>query len=123
MVVTTIFLLSCTHRQSETSMGDIFDEANLPPAEKLIQVAREAYNFDRVRVLADSLEKTGDISAVTANFYRGVVAFNRGLLKVSEFCKMKTSAILRRSWFAPNWWIISEVVFHILFLRIFAAAN
>ena len=92
MVVTTIFLLSCTHRQSETSMGDIFDEANLPPAEKLIQVAREAYNFDRVRVLADSLEKTGDISAVTANFYRGVVAFNRGLLKVSEQNLRKATA-------------------------------
>jgi serine phosphatase RsbU (regulator of sigma subunit) len=87
MVVTTILFLSCTSRQSKASVGEIgsiFDEANLPAAEKLIWEAMNIYDSNIILALTDSLEATGDISATTASYYRGAAASNRGMLTVSE---------------------------------------
>ena len=85
MVVITILLLSCTSRQSETSMvGDIFDEANLPAAEKQIWKAMNIYDSNQILALTDSLEKTGEISAITACYYRGAAAANKGMLEMAE---------------------------------------
>ena len=84
MVVTTILFLSCTNRQSKAPTGDIFDEANLPAAEKLIWDAMNIYNSNLIFALTDSLEETGDISAATACYYRGAAAANKGMLKMAE---------------------------------------
>ena len=85
MVVITILLLSCTSRESETSMvGDIFDEANLPAAEKQIWKAMNIYDSNQILALTDSLEKTGEISAITACYYRGAAAANKGMLEMAE---------------------------------------
>ena len=84
MVVVTILFLSCTSRQSKAPTGDIFDEANLPAAEKLIREAMNVYDSSLILALTDSLEKTGDISAVTACYYRGAAAANKGMLKVAR---------------------------------------
>ena len=87
MVVSTILFLSCTSRQSKAPVGeagDIFDEANLPAAEKLIWEAMGLYDSNRILALTDSLENTGDISATTASYYRGAAASNRGMLTVAE---------------------------------------
>ena len=79
-----ILLAGCNGRKDETPTGDIFDETKFPAAEKLIMEARDVYDAKRMTALADSLEKTGDISAVTANFYRGGAAVNKGMLKEAE---------------------------------------
>lgn len=67
MVVITILFLSCTSKQqSEVPTGEMFDEANLPAAEKLIWKAMNVYDSQLILKLTDSLENTGDISAITA---------------------------------------------------------
>jgi hypothetical protein len=83
MVVIIIFFLSCTNRQSKAPTGDIFDEVNLPAAEKLIWKAMNVYDSNLILALTDSLENAGDISAVTACYYRGAAAANKGMLKVA----------------------------------------
>lgn len=80
-VVTTILFLSCTSRQSKAPVGEvggIFDEANLPAAEKLIREAMDLYDSSIILAITDSLEDTGDISATTASYYRGAAASNKG---------------------------------------------
>lgn len=71
MAVATIGLFSCTSRQENKPIGGIFDEANLPAAEKLIKKAMNVYDSSLILALADSLEKVGDISATKACYYRG----------------------------------------------------
>ena len=83
-VLAAILLLSCTGRQSKTPVDDIFDEANIPAAEKLILEAVDVLDAERMRTLADSLEQTGDISAITANYYRGGSAIYQDNLKEAE---------------------------------------
>ena len=95
MVVTTIFFLSCTSRQSKDPVGEagsIFDEANLPAAEKLIREAMDLYDSSIILALTDSLENTGDISATAASYYRGAAASNKGMLKVAEQHLKKATA-------------------------------
>ena len=95
MVVTTILSLSCTSRQSKAPVGEvgsIFDEANLPAAEKLIWEAMNIYDSSIILALTDSLEATGDISATTASYYRGAAASNKGMLTVSEQHLKKATA-------------------------------
>jgi len=79
-MLAAILLLSCTGK-NKPPVGDIFDETNLPAAEKLVVEAVEAYDTDRIKTLADSLETTGDLSAVAANYYRAIAATNQGNLK------------------------------------------
>ncbi len=90
MVVASILFLFYINRQNKT--GNIFDEANLPAAEKQIWKAMDVYDSNLILALADSLEKTGDISAVTANYYRGAAAANKGMLTVSEEYLKKATA-------------------------------
>ena len=87
MVVSTILFLSCSSRQSKAPVGEIggiFDEANLPAAEKLIWEAMDLYDSSIILAVTDSLEKSGDISATTASYYRGAAASNRGMLTIAE---------------------------------------
>jgi serine phosphatase RsbU (regulator of sigma subunit) len=90
IVVTIILFLFYSYRQSKT--GNIFDEANLPAAEKQIWKAMNLYDSNLIQDLADSLENTGDISAVTADYYRGAAAANKGMLTVSEQYLKKATA-------------------------------
>ena len=95
MVVSTILFLSCTSRQSKAPVGEaggIFDEANLPAAEKLIWEAMDLYDSSIIFAVTDSLEKTGDISATTASYYRGAAASNKGMLTVAEQHLKKATA-------------------------------
>ena len=92
MITTIIFFLSCTSKQSNTPVVDIFDETNLPAAEQLIKEAMSAYDSQRILEITDSLEAAGEISAVTADFYRGGAAANKGMLKLAEFHLKKATA-------------------------------
>ena len=92
MITTIIFFLSCTSKQSNTPVVDIFDETNLPAAEQLVKEAMSAYDSQRILEITDSLEAAGEISAVTADFYRGGAAANKGMLKVAEFHLKKATA-------------------------------
>ena len=95
MVAAAIVFFSCTERQKKAPAGDIFDEANLPAAEKLIRKAMNVYDSNLILALTDSLEDTGDISAVTACYYRGAAAANKGMLKVAEQHLRKATASSR----------------------------
>lgn len=84
LMMVSVILLSCTDKQGKAPVTNIFDETNLPAAEKLIREAMSVYDSQRIQELTDSLEKAGDISAVTAEYYRGGAAANKGMLKVAE---------------------------------------
>ena len=77
----TVLLLACSssHKRLEP-VGNIFDETNLSDGEKMILKARSEYNFARMSALCDSLEKTGDISPVAANFYHGGALVYSGMM-------------------------------------------
>lgn len=79
-----ILLSGCSGKKKEAPTDDIFDETKYPAAEKLILEARDVYDIQRMTALADSLEETGDISTVTANYYRGAAAVQRGMLKEAK---------------------------------------
>ena len=58
MVALTIFFLSCSNRQSKSSAGEaggVFDEANLPAAEKEIWKAMNIYDSNMIRALTDTI--------------------------------------------------------------------
>ena len=78
--LTVLLLASCSINKSKTPVGNVFDETNLSEAEKMILAARNEYDFSRVSALCDSLEKTGDISPVTANFYHGGALIYSGMM-------------------------------------------
>lgn len=84
VVMAFALLVACTDRQAKAPVTDVFDETNLPEAERLIREAMSVYDSERIQEITDSLEKAGDISAVTANYYRGSAAANKGMLKVAE---------------------------------------
>ena len=69
--LTALLLACCSSHKSKAPISNIFDETNLSEGEKMILTARNEYNLSRVLALCDSLEKTGDISPVAANFYHG----------------------------------------------------
>ena len=69
--LTALLLACCSSDKSKAPVSNIFDETNLSEGEKMILAARNEYNLSRVLALCDSLEKTGDISPVAANFYHG----------------------------------------------------
>lgn len=79
-----ILLSGCSGKKKEAPTDDIFDETKYPAAEKLILEVRDVYDIQRMTALADSLEETGDISTVTANYYRGAAAVQRGMLKEAK---------------------------------------
>jgi len=69
--LTALLLACCSSDKSKAPVSNIFDETNLSEGEKMILAARNEYNLSRMSALCDSLEKTGDISPVAANFYHG----------------------------------------------------
>lgn len=78
--LTALLLACCSSHKSKAPVSNIFDETNLSEGEKMILTARNEYNFSRVSALCDSLEKTGDISPVAANFYRGGALIYSGMM-------------------------------------------
>ena len=92
MVVATIVFSSCSKKQEHVPTSNVFDETNLPAAEKKIKEAMSVYDSQLIVELTDSLEKAGDISPVTADFYRGGAAANRGMLKAAEYYLKKATA-------------------------------
>ena len=84
LVVVAVLLCACNGKQDENPVGGILDEKNIPAAEKLIIKYLDLYDTDRIFALADSLEKTGDISAMTANYYRAGAAIYLDNLKEAE---------------------------------------
>lgn len=92
LMVVSILLLSCTSRQSKAPAADIFDETDLSAAEQKIRGAMSVYDSNLILAITDSLEEAGEISAVTAEYYRGGAAANRGMLKMSEWYLRKATA-------------------------------
>ena len=78
--LTALLLACCSSHKSKAPVSNIFDETNLSEGEKMILTARNEYNFSRVSALCDSLEKTGDISPVAANFYHGGALIYSGMM-------------------------------------------
>lgn len=78
--LTVLLLACCSSHKRQEPVGNIFDETNLSEGEKMILKAREAYDFARMSALCDSLEKTGDISPVAANFYRSGALIYSGMM-------------------------------------------
>ena len=78
--LTALLLACCSSHKSKAPISNIFDETNLSEGEKMILTARNEYNFSRVSALCDSLEKTGDISPVAANFYHGGALIYSGMM-------------------------------------------
>ena len=78
-VLTLLMLASCGGSKSKVAVGT-FDESHLSNGEQMILAALHDYDFKRVTLLADSLVKTGDISAVAADYYRGGAAVHKGLM-------------------------------------------
>lgn len=78
--LTALLLACCSSHKSKAPVSNIFDETNLSEGEKMILAARNEYNFGRVSALCDSLEKTGDISPVAANFYHGGALIYSGMM-------------------------------------------
>ena len=79
-VLTLLMLASCGGSKSKVAVGT-FDESHLSNGEQMILAALHDYDFKRVTLLADSLVKTGDISAVAADYYRGGAAVHKGLMR------------------------------------------
>ena len=78
--LTMLLLACCSDRKSKVAVNQIFDESHLSKGERMILKARDEYDFDRILTLSDSLQKTGDISAVTANFYHGGALMHKGMM-------------------------------------------
>ena len=79
--LTILLFVSCGGNKAKVATGNIFDESNLSDAEKMILAAQANYDFNRMIALSDSLEKAGDISAVTAHYYHGGADVHRGMMK------------------------------------------
>ena len=92
LMAASILFLACTSKQGKGAADNVFDAANLPAAERLIWEAMYTYNSQRILQLTDSLEDAGDISAITADYYRGAATANRGMLKMAEHHLKKATA-------------------------------
>ena len=79
--LTAVLLACCSVDKSKEASGNAFDESNLSEGEKMILAAIAEYDFKRVTVLSDSLQNTGDISAVTANYYHGAALTHSGMVR------------------------------------------
>ena len=92
LMAASILFLACTNRQGKGAAGNDFDMADLPAAEKLIWEAMYTYNSSRILQLTDSLEEAGELSAITADYYRGAATANKGMLKMAEHHLKKATA-------------------------------
>ena len=64
-------------------------EVRASKADSLIFSAGAVLDYDRMRLLTDSFEMTGDISALDANRWRGVVYYRQGQYHLAEMCYRK----------------------------------
>ena len=77
----TMLLACCGPHERKAPVGNVFDETNLSEGEKMILASIAEYDFNRVAELSDSLERTGDIPAVAANYYHGAALVHQGMMK------------------------------------------
>ena len=77
----TLYLSSCSnHKQAE---------AKANKADSIIFDAGINKDYDRIRLLADSFELSGDISSLDANRWRGVSYYREGNNNMAEICYRK----------------------------------
>lgn len=77
VLVTLCFLFSCKEQHRSDSNIEV-------RADSLLNVARENNDMNRLIVLCDSLEATGDISSLRAAFVRSVAYDNLGKKRLAE---------------------------------------
>ena len=75
LLLVAIFVFSCGGSDESSNNGEgkisVKDSIKASRIDSIISAADNAKDYDRKFFLADSLEKTGDISMVKANFLRG----------------------------------------------------
>jgi hypothetical protein len=73
LLLTAVILVSCggNTRSWKGNNKSAKDSLKVNAIDSMIVAVDEAKDFDRKFALADSLEKTGDISSVRANYMRG----------------------------------------------------
>ena len=77
-----VFVASCSDKPQQKS-------PQASHADSVIFDAGVAKDYERMRVLADSFEMTGDISPLGANRWRGVAYYRQGQYRMSEICYRK----------------------------------
>ena len=81
VLITTLYLASCqNHRQHEVSASH---------ADSVIFAVGVTKDYEYMRVVTDSFEMTGDISALDANRWRGVSYYRQGQYRMAEICYRK----------------------------------
>ena len=81
VLITMLYLASCqNHRQHEVSASH---------ADSVIFAVGVTKDYERMRVVTDSFEMTGDISALDANCWRGVSYYRQGQYRMAEICYRK----------------------------------
>ena len=80
-LIATLCLSSCgNHRQHEVHASH---------ADSVIFAVGVTKDYERMRVVTDSFEMTGDISALDANRWRGVSYYRQGQYRMAEICYRK----------------------------------
>ena len=81
VLIATLYLASCqNHRQHEVRASH---------ADSVIFSVGVTKDYERMRVVTDSFEMTGDISALDANRWRGVSYYRQGQYRMAEICYRK----------------------------------
>ena len=81
VLITMLYLASCqNHRQHEVSASH---------ADSVIFAVGVTKDYEYMRVVTDSFEMTGDISALDANRWRGVSYYRQGQYRMAEICYRK----------------------------------
>ena len=68
------------------------DSQTVSKIDSLLNVAYGSGLYDRVLVLADSLEERSELSATAANYWRGKASVNKGQYRLAEFYYQKVIA-------------------------------
>ena len=73
LILTAAILMSCggNSRSWKGNSKSAKDSLKVSAIDSMIVAVEEAKDYERKFALADSLEKTGDISPVKANYWRG----------------------------------------------------
>jgi serine phosphatase RsbU (regulator of sigma subunit) len=77
LMLVTLFVVSCGKTSHEVH--------HTGKADSLINAAYKAHDYERLMLLADSLETTGNLSDVRANYWRGYVCSRQKQARRAEF--------------------------------------
>ena len=81
LLIATLCLLSCRNAHQR--------EVRASHADSVIFAVGVTKDYERMRVVTDSFEMTGDISALNANRWRGVSYYRQGQYRMAEICYRK----------------------------------